>query len=83
MEASSYTSPLIIALIAAGLIFLHLSRKKVQWTSKMLAHGSMALALSFVLSYIKFFSMGSGGSVTGACSSESSISTTARSDQKG
>lgn len=54
----------LAALVLFGLVLLHISRKKVHWSSTMLAHGAMSLALSFVLSYIKIFSMGGGGSVT-------------------
>ncbi len=54
----------LIALAVAGILLLRASKKKIQWSTKMLAHASMALALSFVLSYIKLFSMSAGGSVT-------------------
>ena len=54
----------IAALAALAVILLTLSRKKVKWTTKMLAHAAMALALSFVLSYIRFFRMSGGGAVT-------------------
>ena len=52
------------ALLALGIVLLVLSRKKVKWTTRMLAHAAMALALSFVLSYIRFFRMAGGGAVT-------------------
>lgn len=54
----------IAALAVLAVILLTLSRKKVKWTTKMLAHAAMALALSFVLSYIRFFRMSGGGAVT-------------------
>ena len=54
----------IAALVALAVVLLVLSRKKVKWTTKMLAHAAMALALSFVLSYIRFFRMAGGGAVT-------------------
>ena len=54
----------IAALIVLAAVLLVLSRKKVKWTTKMLAHAAMALALSFVLSYIRFFRMAGGGAVT-------------------
>ena len=52
------------ALIAFGALMLVLSRKQVKWTTKMMAHAAMCLALSFVLSYIRLFRMSGGGSVT-------------------
>ena len=52
------------ALAALAVVLLVLSRKKVKWTTKMMAHAAMSLALSFVLSYIRFFRMAGGGSVT-------------------
>ena len=54
----------LIALIALGIFMLHISRKNVKWSAKMISHAAMSLALSFVLSYIKLFSMSAGGSVT-------------------
>ena len=54
----------IAALAALAVVLLVLSRRKVKWTTKMLAHAAMALALSFVLSYIRFFRMAGGGAVT-------------------
>ena len=54
----------IAALVLLAAVLLVLSRKKVKWTTKMLAHAAMALALSFVLSYIRFFRMAGGGAVT-------------------
>ena len=54
----------LVALIALGLFMLHISRKNVKWSAKMISHAAMSLALSFVLSYIKLFSMSAGGSVT-------------------
>ena len=55
---------ILIALAVGGILLLSASKKKVKWSAKMLAHAAMALALSFVLSYIKLFSMGAGGSIT-------------------
>ena len=37
---------------------------KKNWTAKMLVEGGLCIALSFVLGYIKLFSMPQGGSVT-------------------
>lgn len=54
----------IAALAVLAVVLLVLSRRKVKWTTKMLAHAAMALALSFVLSYIRFFRMAGGGAVT-------------------
>lgn len=63
-EAGWVQIAVMVALGALALMLLHVSRKQVKWSAKMLAHASMALALSFVLSYIKIFSMRDGGSVT-------------------
>lgn len=52
------------ALVVLGIVLLVLSRRRVKWSTRMLAHASMALALSFVLSYIRFFRMAGGGAVT-------------------
>ena len=53
-----------LALVAFGVLMLTISRKQVKWTTKMMAHAAMCLALSFVLSYIRLFRMNGGGSVT-------------------
>ena len=52
------------ALIALAVILLIVSRGKGKWTTRLLAEGALTAALSFLLSYIKVFSMPLGGSVT-------------------
>lgn len=52
------------ALIALAIILLVIARKGKKWTPQMLAMGALSIALSFLLSYIKLFSMPLGGSVT-------------------
>jgi len=64
MSASVWEWLAVAALIAFGVLMLTLSRKQVKWTTKMLAHAAMCLALSYVLSYIRLFRMNGGGSVT-------------------
>ncbi len=39
---------------------------KTKWSAKMLAAGAICMAMSFLLSYVKLFSMPAGGSVTAA-----------------
>jgi len=63
-EASVWEWLAAAALLAFGIMMLMLSRKQVKWTTKMLAHAAMCLALSFVLSYVRLFRMSGGGSVT-------------------
>lgn len=63
-EASVWEWLAFVALLAFGILMLTLSRKQVKWTTKMMAHAAMCLALSFVLSYIRLFRMSGGGSVT-------------------
>ena len=63
-EAGWLQIAVLVVLVAAGILLLSFSKKKVKWSAKMLAHAAISLALSFVLSYIKIFSMGAGGSVT-------------------
>lgn len=63
-EAGVWEYLSLTALIALAVVLLVLSRKQVKWTTKMLAHAAMSLALSFVLSYIRLFRMAGGGSVT-------------------
>lgn len=38
--------------------------KKSQWTTRMLATAAVCIAMSFLLSYLKLFSMPTGGSIT-------------------
>ena len=64
LAASVWEWLAFLALIAFGVLMLTLSRKQVKWTTKMMAHAAMCLALSFVLSYIRLFRMSGGGSVT-------------------
>lgn len=52
------------ALVALGIILLIISKGKQKWTTRLLAEGALTAALSFLLSYIKVFSMPLGGSIT-------------------
>ena len=54
----------VLAVCAAGLVFVARSRQK--WTAQMMANAAICMALSFVLSYIRLFKMPQGGSITPA-----------------
>jgi thiamine transporter len=53
----------VLAVIALAVIFFVISRK-VSYNTKILAYGAIAIAASFVLSYIRLFRFPNGGSVT-------------------
>ncbi len=53
----------VLAVAALAVIFIVISRK-VPFNTKMLAYGAIAIAASFVLSYIRIFKFPTGGSVT-------------------
>ncbi len=78
-DFSTLTLPAIIivsVIIAAGLIGYFLYRKKTsggktitkksQWTTKELTTAALCIGASFLLSFIKIFSMPNGGSITPA-----------------
>lgn len=54
----------IVAMLAVFGIAVMLAGKRVKWTTRMLAAGSMAAALSFSLSFIRLYRMPQGGSIT-------------------
>lgn len=61
--------PITIAIVLILLVFGVLGAMKKnneRFTTKMLVYGSLCIALSFVLSYIKLFSWPQGGSITPA-----------------
>lgn len=61
--------PVTIAIVLILLVFGVLGamkRSNERFTTKMLVYGSLCIALSFVLSYIKLFSWPQGGSITPA-----------------
>lgn len=53
-------------LVLLGIGLLVVSRQNTKWTPKMLAYAALAIALSFVLSYIRLAKMLQGGSITPA-----------------
>lgn len=55
-----YTAILVAAIVAGAL----LGSKSAEYDAKALTYGAVCAALSFALSYIKFFSLPQGGSVT-------------------
>ena len=54
----------LIALAVLIVIFIILGRKK--WNTKTLVFGAICIAMSFLLSYIKLYTMPQGGSITPA-----------------
>ncbi len=52
------------ALVALGLILAAIAKTSKRWNAKMVAMGSLSIALSFVLSCIRLFRMPTHGSVT-------------------
>ncbi len=54
----------IVVLFALIMLAVVLTNKKNKWTTRMLTNGAIAMALSFVLSFIRLARMGNGGSVT-------------------
>ncbi len=55
---------LTLALVAIIAVLALLGSKNAQFDTKAIAYGAVCVALSFALSYVKFFSMPQGGSVT-------------------
>ncbi len=56
----------VIGLLAVMLLVIYFSGKKLAWTARDIAYAAMVVAMSFILSYIKLFTMPQGGSVTPA-----------------
>lgn len=54
----------LIAIVLMAAIMVGVSHSRKRWTAKSLAFAALSIALSFVLSYIKVYSMPQGGSVT-------------------
>ena len=52
------------ALLAAMLVGLYFSAKRVKWDAAMIAKAAICIALAYILSIIKMFRMPMGGSVT-------------------
>ncbi len=63
-ELSLITWIAVGALVALAVILLVIAKGREKWTTRLLAEGALTAALSFLLSYIKVFSMPLGGSVT-------------------
>lgn len=57
---------MIIGLAALAAILFAICRGRKAWTAQTVAYGAIAIALSFVLSYIRVFRMPQGGSITPA-----------------
>lgn len=54
----------VAAVLALGIIFFIISRKPGYYTAKMLSYGAIAIAASFILSYIRLFRFPNAGSIT-------------------
>jgi len=59
------TLSIIIAILFAAFLF-YILRNSVKFNAKMLVYGGLAIAISFVLSYIRFYHWSQGGSITPA-----------------
>jgi len=59
------TLSVIIAILFAAFL-LYILRNSVKFNAKMLVYGGLAIAISFVLSYIRFYHWPQGGSITPA-----------------
>ncbi|WP_434564957.1 energy-coupled thiamine transporter ThiT [Thermoanaerobacterium thermosaccharolyticum] len=59
------TLSIIIAILFAAFLF-YILRNSVKFNAKMLVYGGLAIAISFVLSYIRFYHWPQGGSITPA-----------------
>ena len=57
---------MIGGLAALAVILFAVAKSRKVWTAKSIAYGAIAIALSFVLSYIRIFRMPQGGSITPA-----------------
>ena len=55
---------LVVALLISVFVALSVAGKKTNWNSRRIAYAAMAIAISFVLSYIRMWRMPQGGSVT-------------------
>ena len=53
----------LIALIALTVVLVVIS-KKTKFSTKMLAYGSVAISVAFILSYVRIYKMPTGGTVT-------------------
>ncbi len=56
----------VIGLLAVMLLVVYFSGKKETWTARDIAYAAMVVAMSFILSYIRLFTMPQGGSITPA-----------------
>ena len=63
-ELNTQSIVLLGALVALGVVLGIIAAQKKKWTARMLSHGAVCIALSFVLSYIRLLKMPQGGSVT-------------------
>lgn len=64
-EFKPVTIVIVLLLLVVGVLGL-MKKQNNKFTTKMLVYGSLCIALSFVLSYIKLFSWPQGGSITPA-----------------
>lgn len=64
-EFKPITTAIVLLLLVGGILGI-MKKQNNKFTTKMLVYGSLCIALSFVLSYIKLFSWPQGGSITPA-----------------
>lgn len=65
----SKIKPATISVILAVLLvvlLLYIMRKSIKFNTKMIVYGGLAIAISFILSYIRFYHWPQGGSITPA-----------------
>ncbi len=65
LEFKPTTIAIVLILLVVGILGA-MKKNNEKFTTKMLVYGSLCIALSFVLSYIKLFSWPQGGSITPA-----------------
>ena len=65
LEFKPITIAIVLILLVGGVLGA-MKKNQDKFTTKMLVYGSLCIALSFVLSYIKLFSWPQGGSITPA-----------------
>ncbi|HEY8419237.1 MAG TPA: energy-coupled thiamine transporter ThiT [Clostridia bacterium] len=65
-DVATVTIPVSVGLIIVALVIIFAFGSKIPFTTKEIAFAAVCLALSYALSFIKFFSMPQGGSVTPA-----------------
>ena len=63
---SGIFTSLVVVLLIAMVAIMVISGRKNRWTARDMANAAMCVAMSFILSYIKLFTMPQGGTITPA-----------------